>query len=58
MANDRGFSFEDSCEGGRFYARSPLHYFSTCPYVAVIPGFHFCILASVDRLYGIGTQGQ
>jgi hypothetical protein len=58
MANDYGFSFEDSCEGGHFYALFPLHYFSTCRYVAVVPGFHFFILASFDRLYSIATQGQ
>jgi hypothetical protein len=58
MTNDHRFIFEDSCEGGHFYVVTPLHYFSTCRYVAVIPGFRFRMLASVDRLDGIATQEQ
>lgn len=58
MANDHGFNFEDGCVGGHFYAVTPHQYYSTCWYVAVIPGFHFFILINVDRLYGIATQEQ
>jgi hypothetical protein len=58
MANGHGFSFEDCCVGGHFYAVTPLQYFSTCRYVAVIHGFRFFILINVDRLYGIATQEQ
>jgi hypothetical protein len=41
MANDHGFNFEDSCDGGHFYAATPLQYVSIYRYVAVIPGFYF-----------------
>jgi len=58
MANDHGFNFEDSCDGGHFYAATTLQYFCTCRYVAVIPGFHFFILVGVDRLCSIAAQEQ